>query len=171
MTGLSGAGKSTIAQNTEFQLKKLGYAVEIIDGDLYRQQLCQDLGFSQADRLENIRRLGDYGLALMRQGVIVILAVINPYDAARQQLQAQSPYIKTVFIDCPLAVVVRRDPKGLYHRAQLPPTDPQYLPHFTGISDPFEPPAQPDLRLATHEISIETATNCLIQFIFENLTE
>jgi adenylylsulfate kinase len=168
MTGLSGAGKSTIAQMTQIQLRKLGYAVEIIDGDAYRQHLCQDLGFSQQDRLENIRRLGNYGLALMQQGVIVILAVINPYDSARQKLQAQSPQVKTVFIDCPLTVVAQRDPKGLYRRAQLPPTDPQYLPQFTGISDPFEPPAQPDLRLPTHELSIETATDILIQFILNS---
>ncbi len=169
MTGLSGAGKSTLAQRTQIQLQNLGYAVEIIDSDVYRQHLCQDLGFSRQDRLENIRRLGNIGLMLANKGSIVLLAAINPYEEARQKLQSQHSCVKTVFIDCPLKIVAERDPKGLYRRANLPPTDPQYIPQFTGISDPFEPPRQPDLHVPTHELSEESATEILVQFILKQI--
>ena len=168
MTGMSGAGKSTIAQAAQERLVALGYPVEWIDGDVYRQRLCKDLGFSKADRLENIRRLGAVGLERMQNGVIALLAVINPYEEARAGLSAQSPNVKTVFIQCPLPILQQRDTKGLYKRAALPKEHPDYVAHFTGISDPFEPPEQPDLIIATGTQSVADSAAELVAFIINN---
>jgi adenylylsulfate kinase len=165
MTGLSGAGKSTIAQATQKILIEQGYKVELIDGDDYRRHLCRDLGFSKADRLENIHRLGFVGLTLARHGIIAILAAINPYEEARQLLQQKSNLVKTVFIDCPLSITTARDPKGLYQKALLPPDDPHYIGHFTGISDPFEPPQHPDLIISTDRQTIEESVKQLVEFV------
>lgn len=169
MTGLSGAGKSTIAQATKNQLIALGYKVELIDGDDYRRHLCRDLGFSKADRLENIHRLGFVGLTLARHGIISILAAINPYEEARQLLKKKSPLVQTVFIDCPLSITTVRDPKGLYRKALLPPEHPDYIGHFTGISDPFEPPQNPDLILTTHTQTIKVSVQSLVDFIIHKI--
>jgi adenylylsulfate kinase len=108
-------------------------------------------------------------LTLAKHGVITLLAAINPYEEARQRLQAKSDFVKTVFIDCPLSVVRQRDTKGLYQRAYLPPTDSRYVAHFTGVSDPFEPPLQPDFQVQTHEKTIEQATEGLVDFILSQL--
>ena len=169
MTGLSGAGKTTIAQATQERLTDLGYPVEIIDGDAYRKTLCKDLGFSEADRLESIRRLGQVGLDTIARGTIAILAVINPYETARQQLQQQSPNVKTVFINCPLSITTKRDTKGLYRRALLPKDDPDYIGHFTGISDPYEIPQNPHLIIHTHLENVEKSTQQIVDFILKNL--
>ena len=104
MTGLSGAGKSTIAQTAKNILVDLGYKVELLDGDDYRRHLCRDLGFSKTDRLENINRLGFVGLTLARHGVIAIMAAINPYEEARENLKRKSALVKTIFVDCPLSI-------------------------------------------------------------------
>lgn len=169
MTGLSGAGKSSIAAITGESLAVLGHRVELLDGDHYRQHLCRDLGFSKNDRLENIRRLGFVGLALARHGVISILAAINPYEEARAALKNSSPFVKTVHIDCPLDVVRQRDTKGLYRKALLPADHPDHIGHFTGISDPYEWPSQPDLTIRTaaetKEQSAERLTNFILQTI------
>ncbi len=161
MTGLSGAGKTTLAHAVQEQLTALGHAVDIIDGDVYRQTLCKDLGFSKADRLENIRRLGTVGLDKIDKGIIVILAVINPYEEARALLAAQSSRVKTVYIQCTLSVLKERDTKGLYKRALLPTDDPAHVAHFTGISDPYDIPQKPDLVIDTTLESIETASERL----------
>ena len=170
MTGLSGAGKTTIAEATKARLIALGYAIEIIDGDTYRKTLCKDLGFSKADRLENIRRLGQVGLDTIAKGTIAILAVINPYQAARQALQAKSPFVKTIFINCPLSITTERDTKGLYRRALLPTEHPDYIGHFTGISDPFEPPQDADLTLNTGQQTIAESVEMLVAFVLKNVT-
>jgi adenylylsulfate kinase len=169
MTGLSGAGKSSIAIMARDTLVRLGYKVEILDGDECRKQLCADLGFSRADRLENIRRLGFVGLLLAKHGIITILAAINPYESARETLKNKSPFTKTVFIDCPLSVVQQRDTKGLYRKALLPPTHPEHIDHFTGISDPYEPPPQPDLLIQTDTESIEQSSQRLTDFILQTI--
>lgn len=165
MTGLSGAGKTSIANIAMETLNRLGYKVELLDGDIYRQHLCHDLGFSKADRLENIRRLGFVGLMLAKHGVISILAAINPYEEARKELKNKSPLTKTVFIDCPLSVTINRDTKGLYRKAFLPPGHPEHITHFTGISDPYEIPTQPDLIIQTHTETIEQSAKQLSDFI------
>jgi adenylylsulfate kinase len=169
MTGLSGAGKTTLAQAIKERLIGLGYQVEIIDGDVYRKNLCRDLGFSKKDRLENVRRLGQLGLEMVEKGIITILAVINPYEEARSLLAAQTPDVKTVYIECPITILKQRDTKGLYRRALLLPTDPDYIAHFTGISDPYEPPQNPDLTLHTNRQSLEISSQILVEFIIKNI--
>lgn len=169
MTGLSGAGKSIIAEATKKKLTNLGYKVELLDGDDYRKHLCHDLGFSKTDRLENIRRLGFVGLTLVKHEVIALLAAINPYEEARQKLQEQSPLVKTVFVNCPLHITSQRDPKGLYRKALLPENHPEYIGHFTGISDPFEPPHCPDLTLHTDMQTIEASVTTLVAFILNTI--
>ncbi len=165
LTGLSGAGKTTLAFATQKQLVNMGFKVEVLDGDEYRQHLCRDLGFSRADRIENIRRLGFVGLTLAKHGVIGILAAINPYDEARQWLRNQSPLVKTVALACPLEVLIERDIKGLYKRALLEAGHPDRIENFSGISDPYEIPGAPDLLLHTHEESIEACVEKLCLFI------
>lgn len=169
MTGLSGAGKSSIANITKENLIKLGYKVQLLDGDDCRKTLCGDLGYSKADRLENINRLGFVGLMLANHGIISILAVINPYQQARRTLQNKSPLIKTVFIDCPLEILLHRDTKGLYKRALLPDTHPDHLLHLTGINDPYETPIQPDLTIQTHANSMLVSAKQLTDFILQSI--
>ncbi len=169
MTGLSGAGKSTISQVVKTNLTSLGYKVELLDGDDYRSHLCHDLGFSKTDRLENIRRLGFVGLTLAKHGVIAILAAINPYEEAREALRQKSSIVKTVFVDCPLSITTERDPKGLYRKALLPETHPDHIKQFTGISDPYEPPLKPDLILATSTQSVDDSAAALVAFILKSI--
>ncbi len=165
LTGLSGAGKSSIALAVRQALVEQGYPVEMIDGDVYRRHLCHDLGFSKADRIENIRRLGFVGLTLVRHQIIVILAAINPYESARQELAAQNAAVKTIHLDCPIEVLEQRDVKGLYRRAHLPPDHPEHVAHFTGISDPYEPPVQPDLYIRTDLEPLETSVKKVLEKI------
>jgi adenylylsulfate kinase len=171
MTGFSGAGKSSIANIAREDLTGSGYKVELLDGDECRRQLCNDLGFSKADRLENIRRLGYVGLLLAKHGVIAILAAINPYEEAREALKNKSPLTKTVFIDCPLSVAAQRDTKGLYRKALLPPEHPDHIDHFTGISDPYEIPHLPDLTIQTHTETMEQSGNRLTDFIIQTIRQ
>ena len=171
MTGLSGAGKSSIAQIAKETLTRLGYKVELLDGDDCRRHLCHDLGFSKADRLQNIRRLGFVGLMLAKHGVISILAAINPYEEGREELKSKSPRTKLVFIDCPLFIATQRDPKGLYRKALLPPEHPDHIDHFTGISDPYEVPCKPDLVIHTHTETLEQSARRLTDFIIHTLRQ
>jgi adenylylsulfate kinase len=170
LTGLSGAGKSTLAHAAQQRLLALGYKVEVIDGDVYRSHICSDLGFSKSDRMENIRRLGFIGLILARQGVIAILAAINPYEEARAALQKESPLVKTVFLSCSLEALKKNDTKGLYKRALLPKDHPDYLDNFTGITAPYEPPPTADLVLHTHGETEEASLQKLLSFIFEQIS-
>lgn len=173
MTGLSGSGKTAISKIVAKLLQQRGYLVEIIDGDEYRQNISKDLGFSKEDRFENIRRLGFIARILSRNNVIAILAAINPYEEMRQELSKLGA--KTVFVNCSLEKLIERDPKGLYHRALLEDDHPDKLCNFTGISDTFEEPKNPDLILYTDypeemkEIGISVETNKLLQFILSQL--
>lgn len=169
MTGLSGAGKSSIAVMVGDALAVMGYKVELLDGDHYRRHLCRDLGFSKQDRLENIRRLGFVGLLLARHGVIAILAAINPYEEARAALKNDSPCVKTVFIDCPVEITAQRDTKGLYRKALLPADHPEHIGHFTGISDPYEAPVQPDLVIQTAIETKEQSAKRLTDYILQTI--
>lgn len=168
MTGLSGAGKSTIAQEAAIILRKKGYKVELIDGDYYRQHLCKDLGFSKADRNENIRRLGFVGNVLSNNGVICILAAINPYEEVRKEIRSMGNYVKTVFVKADITTAIDRDPKGLYKKALLPDDHPDKIPNFTGISDPFESPLVCDLTLNTDKESERQSANKLVKFVLKN---
>jgi len=163
MTGLSGAGKTTLAKAVEKKLKNKGYPVEIIDGDEYRQGLCNDLGFSKEDRNMNIRRLGFVGKVLSRNNVITIMSAINPYEAIRNELQTTCD-AKTVFVSCPVEVCIERDVKGLYKKAIS-----GEIKNFTGISDPYEEPPFADLVIETNNLSLDSAADLLEQFIIERI--
>lgn len=153
-TGLSGSGKSTIANTLEKELHAQGKRTYILDGDNVRQGLNKDLGFTDADRVENIRRVAEVAKLMMDAGLIVMAAFISPFGAERQmarELIGEDNFIE-VFVDTPLAVCEQRDPKGLYKKARS-----GQLPNMTGISSPYEPPAQPDLVINSTIISAEDA--------------
>ena len=159
MTGLSGAGKTTLATAVEKRLRKDGFKVEIIDGDEYRTGLCSDLGFSKEDRNTNIRRLGFVGRVLARNGVIAIVAAINPYEEVRREIEG-----KIVYVKCGLDTVIRRDTKGLYAKALT-----GEIKNFTGISDPFEEPQYPDIIIETDTEDRKCSANKLYEFIRESV--
>src|ERR1700743_2697496 len=137
LCGLSGSGKTTIANNTKKLLAGAGIITEIIDGDEYRKELCADLGFSREDRNQNIRRLAFVAGKLSEHKILSIICAINPYDDIRQEVAAKYKNVKTVFIDCDMPTLVTRDTKGFYKRAQLPDNDSAKINNLTGVNDPF----------------------------------
>jgi adenylyl-sulfate kinase len=142
VTGLSGAGKSTIARLLEQRLRASGAKVEVLDGDVVRTHLCKGLGFSKEDRDENIRRIGFVCELLSRNGIVAIAAAISPYRAIREQVRSRIPQFIEIYMQCPVDVLVERDVKGLYKKALA-----GEIEHFTGISDPYEPPLAPELTI------------------------
>ncbi|CAN5769506.1 adenylyl-sulfate kinase [soil metagenome] len=164
-TGLSGAGKSTIAQHAKLLLEKAGHKVEVIDADVYRPVLCPDLGYSTKDRMENIRRLGFVGNLLAKNGVIAILAAINPYESIRREIVANGGIVKTVWINCDLDTLMKRDTKGLYGKAQLPDGHSDKIYNLTGVNDIYEPPLKPDLIINTQSEDIDTSVKKVVDFI------
>lgn len=144
MTGLSGAGKSTIANALEVALHDLRVRTYLLDGDNMRLGLNRDLGFSDADRVENVRRIAEVARLMLDAGLVVICAAISPFErereAARERIGAER--FVEVFIDTPLATCEARDPKGLYGKARA-----GQIPNFTGISSPYEAPPAPDVRI------------------------
>jgi adenylyl-sulfate kinase len=147
-TGLSGAGKSTISSLIEARLRAAGAEVELLDGDAVRTNLSQGLGFSKEDRDTNIRRIGFVAELLARHGVIAIVAAISPYRAVREEVRSKIFNFVEVYVECPLAVLADRDVKGLYKKALAGD-----IPHFTGVSDPYEPPLNPEVTVNS---SLET---------------
>lgn len=141
-TGLSGAGKSTISEIVYQRLKDAGRKVELLDGDVVRTHLSKGLGFSREDRDVNVRRIGWVCEVLSRNGVVAIAAAISPYRGVREEIRARIPNFVEVFVDCPLDVVAARDVKGLYKKALA-----GEIPQFTGVSDPYEPPLQPEVTV------------------------
>jgi adenylylsulfate kinase len=146
-TGLSGAGKTTISEVVEKELRERLGKVEVLDGDIVRTNLSKGLGFSRADRDTNILRIGFVAKLLTRHGVAVIVSAISPYKEARDMVRREigEDFIE-VFVDCPVDVCARRDVKGLYKKAFA-----GEIEQFTGVSDPYEPPAAPELVLRTDE--------------------
>ncbi len=165
MTGLSGAGKSTLAYRLQEKLIQIGLKVEVLDGDVYRRTLCSDLGFSEKDRKENIRRLGIVCSLLSRNGVISILSAINPFEETREALRQEYPNVRTIWIDCSLEELRRRDTKGLYRLAGLPPDHPDYLEGLTGVNAPYELPQNVDLTIRTDTETIEESVQKLFFFV------
>ncbi|MBM4437957.1 MAG: adenylyl-sulfate kinase [Actinobacteria bacterium] len=158
LTGLSGAGKSTLAAAVSERLHALGYAhVQTLDGDIVRQHISRDLGFSRADRDENIRRIAVIAHLLTKNGVPTIVAAISPYREARDQAREFIGYFLEVYVRCPLRVCMARDPKGLYVKALA-----GQLPNFTGVSDPYEPPVEPDVTVDTDRLSVEAAVERIV---------
>lgn len=170
MTGLSGAGKTTLATEVKANLEEEGYKVAIVDGDVYRQTLCSDLGFTKEDRLENIKRLGRFAHAMAPDFDLVVLAAINPYEEARQVLK-EAYNAKLLFLDCSLEELVQRDIKGLYKRALLDPRDADYIPAFTGISDPFERPVNADLVVDTEKQTISECVDTVVEYLRHDLAK
>ena len=164
-TGLSGAGKTTIAHSVKMQMEKEGYRIEVIDADVYRPALCPDLGFSKQDRMENIRRLGFVANLLAKNGVITILAAINPYEEVRKELVSKGTKVKTIWIDCDLETLIKRDTKGLYRKALLPDGYPGKIYNLTGVNDVYEQPVAPDLVINTESENIGTSVKSVIDFI------
>jgi adenylyl-sulfate kinase len=148
LTGVSGAGKSTAAHVLEQRLLAAGTKVEVLDGDVIRTHLSKGLGFNKEDRDENIRRIGFVCELLSRNGVATIVAAISPYREARCEVRSRIRHFVEVHMTCPLAVLVDRDPKGLYKKALA-----GEIAHFTGISDPYEPPLSPEVVI---DSSVET---------------
>ena len=143
-TGFSGAGKSTIANALSEELKSRGHNLEMLDGDEIRENLTKDLGFSKEDRDTNIRRIGFVAKLLARNGVIVLVPVISPYRAIRDEMRQQIDNFVEVFVNAPLSVCEERDVKGLYKKARA-----GEIKQFTGIDDPYEPPANPEIECRT----------------------
>ena len=167
--GLSGVGKTTLAQAVKNELINKNLKVEIIDGDEYRKVICKDLSFTQNDRIENIRRLGFIGNILARNGIIVILSAISPYEVAREELKNQYENVYSIWLNCPIEELIKRDTKGLYLRALLPNNDPDKISNLTGINDVFEIPKNPDMIINTLENGISESTNQIINFIYEKI--
>ena len=161
-TGLSGSGKSTIANAVEAKLNQLHKHTYLLDGDNVRMGLNKGLTFSDEDRVENIRRIGEVAKLFVDAGTIVLTAFISPFQKDRdsvRQLVDEGEFIE-VYIDTPLAVCESRDPKGLYIKARN-----GEIPDFTGISSPYEAPQTPELHVKTDELSIEACTQQIITYL------
>ena len=168
-TGLSGAGKTTIANQVRQRLIELKYKVEILDGDEYRKTLCADLGFSREDRRENNRRLGILGMLLVRNDILTIISTINPYEADRQELRKSSDKVFTIWIRCGMDTLMLRDTKGLYRRAMNPGHHPEFIDNLSGVNDPYEVPVEVDLFIDTDNESIGESTQKLLDFAIAKL--
>ena len=161
LTGYSGAGKSTIATLLRDNLLASGHPCALLDGDAIRRGLSSDLGFSEADRAENIRRVSEVARLMVDAGIVAVVALISPFrqdrDLARAKF-APGEFVE-VFVDTPLAVAEVRDMKGLYRRARA-----GLLPRFTGIDSVYEAPINPEIRIDTLQLSAEDAAGQIAQF-------
>ncbi len=161
-TGLSGSGKSTIANALEMRLFELGYHSYLLDGDNVRHGLNKDLGFSDEARVENIRRIGEVANLFVDAGLIVLTAFISPFAGERnmvRELIADDEFIE-VFVNAPLEVCEQRDPKGLYQKARA-----GEIKNFTGIGSRYEEPSAPELVINSDELSIEACTDVLLDYL------
>jgi adenylylsulfate kinase len=161
-TGLSGAGKSTLAHALEEQLHDYGTRTYVLDGDNVRKGLCKDLGFSEQDRIENIRRIGEMSRIMMDAGLLVMTAFISPFRKDRRivrDLVDVGDFIE-IFCDTPLSICESRDVKGLYKKARA-----GEIPEFTGISSPYETPKQPELVVESGNSTIEECVDEIITFL------
>ena len=163
-TGLSGAGKSTLANAVNSALFEQGLACYVLDGDNVRHGLCQDLGFSDADRTENIRRIGEVAKLFVDAGVVVLTAFVSPFQADRDRVRALVPEGDFIEVHCAanLAACETRDTKGLYAKARA-----GVIKEFTGISSPYEEPEQPELRVETGSQSLEDCVDQVIAHLQE----
>ena len=161
-TGLSGSGKSTIANAIEIELNKLGKHTYLLDGDNVRLGLNKGLGFTEVDRIENIRRIGEVSKLFVDAGLIVLTAFISPFEKDRKQVRnllEEGDFIE-VFIDTPLRVCEKRDPKGLYKKARK-----GEIKNFTGIDSPYEAPIQAELHIYNDKENIEEITKKILRFL------
>ena len=156
-TGLSGSGKSTIADRVAEKLRERGLKIERLDGDTVRKSLTRDLGFSERDRNENIRRVAFVAKLLSRNGVGVIASFISPYRKIRNHVREEVTNFVEVYAKCPLEICIERDPKGLYKKALN-----GEIENFTGVSHPYEEPEDPEILLETDK---ETVDECVDKVI------
>ena len=161
-TGLPSSGKSTLARLVQQALDEVGLDVVVLDGDEIRQRLSKDLGFSKEGREENIRRIAYVAKLLTRIGGIAIVAAISPYRESRDRARMEIGDFVEVFVDCPLPVCMQRDVKGLYLKANR-----GEIKNFTGISDPYEPPADPDIFVRTDQESPEACLKKILAKLAE----
>jgi adenylylsulfate kinase len=161
-TGLSGAGKSTLAHAVEEQLFQNGFNTFVLDGDNVRHGLCGDLGFSDVDRKENIRRISETAKLMLEAGVITLTAFISPFRAERAMARNLMPHGDFIEIHCycPLTVCEQRDVKGLYKKARI-----GEIKNFTGISSPYEEPEKPELRIDTSSVSLAESVQQVIALL------
>ncbi len=165
-TGLSGSGKSTVAVALERELHELGVLCYRLDGDNVRMGINRNLGFSAADRAENIRRIGEVAKLFVDSGVVALSSFISPYRADRERVrelhdEAGMDFLE-IFVDCPLRVAERRDPKGLYKKARA-----GEIQRFTGVDDPYEAPASPEIHLRSHRQSLEEEVRAILAALRE----
>jgi bifunctional enzyme CysN/CysC len=164
-TGLSGAGKSTIANALEVDLHRRGLHTYILDGDNLRQGLNRDLGFSDADRVENVRRVAEVARLMMNAGLIVMTALISPFRKEREwarELIGSDNFVE-VYVNTPLHICEQRDVKGLYKKARS-----GLLPNMTGLDSPYEEPTNPELSLSGDNLSIEPAMERLLELVLHD---
>ncbi len=166
MTGLSGAGKTTLATALEKEIQKKGYFIKIFDGDIIREGINKDLGFTVEDRIENIRRIAEVTKLFLDTGIIIICSFISPTNEVRdlaKEIIGEDRFVE-VFINCPLDVCEQRDVKGLYKKARNGD-----IKNFTGIDSPYEAPANPDIEVLTHTVSVKESTKELVKQIIPRI--
>lgn len=163
-TGLSGAGKSTLAHAVEERLYEMGCSTFVLDGDNIRHGLCNDLGFSDQDRIENIRRIGELGKLLTEAGVITLTAFISPFRSDRGKARSLVPHgdFLEIYCRCSLETCEKRDVKGLYKKARA-----GEIPYFTGISSPYEEPEKPELTVDTDSDALNQCVDSVINLLLE----
>lgn len=161
-TGMSGAGKSTVSERVVERLRSAGAKVELLDGDIVRTHLSKGLGFSREDRDTNIRRIGFVCELLSRNGVIAVVAAISPYRAVREEVRSNISNFVEVYVHCPIEVLAERDVKGLYKKALA-----GEIANFTGVSDPYEPPAHPEVTIDSSTEQIDQS----VEKVFAKLRE
>ena len=169
LTGLPGSGKTTIASLAASELRGLGYRVEVLDGDWVRRTINPDAGYTREERRRHLLRVAWIARLLARNGVIVLCSFVSPYRSVRAEVrkivEEEAPFLE-VYVKCPLEECIRRDPKGLYKRALR-----GEIEHFTGVSDPYEPPEEPDLVLDTTREEPRESAGRLVRLILERLGE
>ena len=163
-TGLSGSGKSTLAHAIEEQLYKNGISTYVLDGDNVRHGLCSDLSFTDSDRVENIRRIGELAKLLTDAGVITLTAFISPFKVDREEARKRLPHgdFFEIYCLCPIETCEQRDVKGLYKKARA-----GEIPFFTGIDSPYEAPDRAELVINTSELSLNACVQMVLHFLIE----
>jgi len=163
-TGLSGSGKSTLAHAVEDHLHKTGISTFVLDGDNIRHGLCSDLGFSDNDRVENIRRIGELAKLMTEAGIITLTAFISPFKSDRDDARKLVPHgdFLEIYCQCPIETCEKRDVKGLYKKARA-----GEIPFFTGINSPYEVPERPELIVNTHELTLDESVQKVLNLLMQ----